>query len=114
MIKPSKTRERLCEGMYKGKKGHIAFLNETLLLAEEIIPIEKKILLAKKNKTLTSKTFFEEIQEAEAKEIITPAEKDKIIDFDAKMMEVMAVDDFDPKELVRDRNKLKSKKLKEK
>ena len=33
-------------------------------------------------------------------DVAQAGEKEKMIDFDARMMEVISVDDFDPKELV--------------
>ena len=100
MITPSESRDRLCSGMFNDEKGYIASLNKTLLLAEEVKPIEKKILQANKKKVLLSETFLDQIKEAEEKGIISSSEKEKMIDFDARMMEVISVDDFDPKELV--------------
>ncbi|MEE2684522.1 MAG: acyl-CoA dehydrogenase [Pseudomonadota bacterium] len=100
MTTPSESRDRLCSGMFNDEKGYIASLNKTLLLAEEVKPIEKKILQANKKKVLLSETFLDQIKEAEEKGIISSSEKEKMIDFDARMMEVISVDDFDPKELV--------------
>ena len=100
MITPSESRDRLCSGMFNDKKGYIGSLNNTLLLAEQIKPINNKILQATKEKVLSSESFLDQVKEAEEKGIISSSEKEKIIDFDARMMEVISVDDFDPKELV--------------
>mgnify|MGYP001276034725 CR=1 FL=1 len=100
MITPSESRDRLCSGMFNDKKGYIGSLNNTLLLAEQIKPINNKIIQATKEKVLSSESFLDQVKEAEEKGIISSSEKEKIIDFDARMMEVISVDDFDPKELV--------------
>jgi acyl-CoA dehydrogenase len=69
--------------------------------AEEVKPLERKIFDARRDGTIESEDTLGQIDEAEAKDILTPDEAQRVREFDALVMAVTGVDDFDPAELAR-------------
>ncbi len=103
IINPTATRERLTAGAYKTfEPGNpLGLLQEALELAEQVKPFERRVFDARRAGEIKADDTPGQIDEAEAKGIITAAEAESIRAFDRKMLEVTGVDDFDPRDLVR-------------
>ena len=102
IISPTESRERLCEDIYKTLEPSNPFglLQEALELAEEVKPLERKVFDAKRAGQLHADDTPGQIAEAEARGILTLEEANRIREFDSKVMALLAVDDFDPKDLL--------------
>jgi acyl-CoA dehydrogenase len=103
IINPTATRERLARGAYLTREAGnpIGLLQEALELAEEVKPLERKVFDARRAGRIDASDTPGQIDEAERKGIISSAEAARIRDFDAKVMALVAVDDFDPADLRR-------------
>ncbi len=103
IINPTATRERLCADIYKTVEpgNPLGMLQEALELAEEVKPLERKVFDAKRRGELKSDDTPGQIEEALQKGIISTEEAQQIMAFDAKVMALIAVDDFAPEELTR-------------
>src|SRR5690606_25890586 len=103
LINPTATRERLADGIYKAPDpgNPLGLLQQALELAEQVKPAERKVFEARRAGAITSEDVPGQIAEAEAKGIVTEAEAAAIRHFDATVMALTAVDDFDPLELPR-------------
>jgi acyl-CoA dehydrogenase len=101
LLSPSDTRERLTDGVYKSAKtGHpIGLMEEALpqvILAE---PLERKLLKALKHGEITGITWDEQIQDAIAKSVLSAEEADILVRVRVLVMEIIAVDEFEPEDL---------------
>jgi acyl-CoA dehydrogenase len=103
LINPSETRERLSDCIYKTvEQGNpIGLLQEALLMAETVKPLERKVHDAKKAGDIKSDDTPGQIDEAEARGVITAEEAQELRAFDELVMAVTAVDDFDPRDMAR-------------
>jgi acyl-CoA dehydrogenase len=103
IINPTATRERLCADIYKTVEpgNPLGMLQEALELAEEVKPLERKVFDAKRRGELKSDDTPGQVEEALQKGIISAEEAQQIMAFDAKVMALIAVDDFAPEELTR-------------
>ena len=103
LINPTETRDRLATGAYTTHEpgNPLSLLQEALELAEEIRPLERRVFDARRAGEITADDTPGQIDEAERKGIITTEEAERIRAFDAKVMAVTGVDDFDPSELAR-------------
>jgi len=103
IISPTPTRERLTAGAYKTVEpgNPLGLLQQTMELAEQIKPIERRVFDARRGGEIKSDDTPGQIDEAQRKGIITAAEADSIRAFDRRVMEMTGVDDFDPSELGR-------------
>jgi acyl-CoA dehydrogenase len=103
IINPTPTRERLTEGIYKTVEpgNPLGLLQQTMELAEEIKPLERRIFDARKAGDIKAEDTPGQIDEAEQKGILTKAEADAVRAFDRQVLELTGVDDFDPSELRR-------------
>jgi len=103
LINATATRERLADCMYKTAEpsNPIGMLQEALLQAEAVKPLERRIFEARKSGEITSEDTPGQIEEAERKGILTAAEARQVAEFDAFVMSLTGVDDFDPSELGR-------------
>jgi acyl-CoA dehydrogenase len=103
IINPTATRERLCADIYKTVEpgNPLGMLQEALELAEEVKPLERKVFDAKRRGELKSDDTPGQVEEALQKGIINTEEAQQIMAFDAKVMTLIAVDDFAPEELTR-------------
>jgi acyl-CoA dehydrogenase len=70
-------------------------------LAEQVKPFERRVFDARRAGEIKADDIPSQIDEAEQKGILTPAEAEAIRAFDRRMLEVTGVDDFDPSELRR-------------
>lgn len=101
IINPSTTRERLGRNLYTTLEptNPIGLLQEALELAVEVEPLEKRVRLAVKAGDLTALDLAGQIEQAIEMGVLSRAEGDRLLDYDRKIMEIIAVDDFDPEEL---------------
>jgi acyl-CoA dehydrogenase len=101
-MKPTSTRKRLCHGIYERAEpsNHPVLLQEALELAQQVEPVEQKISDAHRAGQIKSTTLHEQVNEAKERGILTEAEAIQIQKFDAKVMGLLAVDDFLSTDLV--------------
>jgi acyl-CoA dehydrogenase len=96
---PTDSRERLCQYIYwRLEPGNpLGLLQEALLLAVELEPLEKRIRVeGVKSGRITALDLPGRIQQALAAGIVSQTEAAALREFDRKVMELINVDDFDP------------------
>jgi acyl-CoA dehydrogenase len=103
MTSPTETRERLCDCIYKAvESGNpLGLLQEALQAAERVKAMERKIFDARRAGDISAQDTPGQIDEAERKGIIDAEEAAAIRGFDAQVMALIAVDDFEPADLSR-------------
>jgi len=101
MLSPSETRNRLTRGVYKADRpGHVIGNMETLLpdvIAAE--PVERKLVKAFKAGRVKGLTYSEQVESGRAAGVLTDKEADMLLDVRERVMEIIAVDDFELEEL---------------
>ena len=96
---PTDSRERLCQYIYwRLEPGNpLGLLQEALLLAVELEPLEKRIRVeGVKSGRITALDLPGRIQQALAAGIVSQTEAAALREYDRKVMELINVDDFDP------------------
>jgi acyl-CoA dehydrogenase len=103
LINPTETRERLAAGAYKTREpgNPLGQLQQALELAEAVKPVERRVFDARRSGEIKRDDTPGQIDEAEAKGIITAAEAESVRAFDRKVLELTGVDDFAVADLVR-------------
>lgn len=103
MITPSESRDRLCEGIFRSTEhsSPLGELHEVMKLSLEVTPLEKKIRRGIKDGKISAPDAHGQIDEAVTAGVLTEAEAKRLRDADARIMKVIAVDDFDSDDLVR-------------
>ena len=103
MINPTPSRDRLAAGIYTAVEpgNQLGLLQQVMELAEQVKPFERRVFDARRAGEIKADDIPSQIDEAEQKGILTPAEAEAIRAFDRRMLEVTGVDDFDPSELRR-------------
>ena len=103
LINATPTRDRLADCAYKTPEptNQIGLLQEALLQAEQIKPLERRVFEAKRAGEITRDDTPGQIAEAATKGILTEAEAEQVRQFDALVMQLTGVDDFDPSALPR-------------
>ncbi len=99
---PTEVRERLCEYTYRRVEpgNPLGLLQEALQLAVQLEPIEKRIRVeGVKTGRVTALDLPGRIQQALAAGIVSETEAAALRDYDRKVMDLIHVDDFDPREL---------------
>ena len=102
MMTPSEARDRLTHGVYRTLEptNPLGLLHEALVLSLMAEPIEKRIRVeGVKTGRVTALDLPGQIQQAQAAAIITETEAAQLRDYDRKVMEIVHVDDFDPREI---------------
>ena len=101
VINPTPARQRLasCAYLTPGPGNHLAELQAALELAEQVKPLERRIFDARRRGDIEADDTPGQIDEAEARGVLTADEADAVRAFDGTVMELTAVDDFDPAEL---------------
>jgi acyl-CoA dehydrogenase len=79
----------------------LGLLQEALELTKEFEPVERRLRRARKEGLLSSDYLGEQIDEAEKAQVISKAEARNMRSYHEKVLALLAVDDFDPSELVR-------------
>jgi acyl-CoA dehydrogenase len=101
IMNPTPARERLSGHIYKSLTpgNALGLLQEALLLAQDAETLEKRIRVdGVKTGRVSALDLPGQIDEALAAGIITPAEAATLREYDAKVMALVAVDDFGPLE----------------
>lgn len=103
LTRPTETRERLCRGIYAPSEPDcpLGRLQEALEQAEALLPLDQRLRDAVRNGLLRDEHPLQQIEAAERKGIINAAEADQLRRFDARVMELVCVDDFEPEEIGR-------------
>jgi len=106
IINPTPTRRRLASGAYLTSEptNQLAALQECLEMADDVRPLERRVFDARRRGEITSDDTPGQIDEAERLGILSADEADAVRKFDARVMEVTAVDDFEPDALRRPAN----------
>jgi acyl-CoA dehydrogenase len=102
VMNPGEARDELCTFIYKAEepRNALGLLQAALRLAPTCEAIEKRIRVeGVKTGRVTALDVPEQIQQALAAEIISPAEAEALRAYDARVMEIISVDDFAPHEL---------------
>jgi acyl-CoA dehydrogenase len=102
IMNPTATRERLSAYIYKTQESHnpLGQLQEALILSTMAEPLEKRIRVdGVKTGRVTALDLPGQILEARSLGIISEAEATVLRDYDAKVMDIINVDDFAPHEL---------------
>jgi acyl-CoA dehydrogenase len=101
IINPTPTRKRLAEPAYLTPEptNLLAALQECLEMADDIRPLERRVFDARRRGEIKSDDTPGQIDEAERLGVLSAEEAQAIRRFDAKVMEITAVDDFAPEEL---------------
>ena len=100
---PGEARERLCQHAYTTLEpgNPLGLLQEALELTKEFEPVERRLRQARKEGLLSSDYLGDQIDEAEKAQVISKAEARNMRSYHEKVLALLAVDDFDPDELVR-------------
>jgi len=103
VINPTPTREHLTDGIYKTVEpgNPLGLLQQAMELAEQVKPLERRIFDARRAGQIKAEDTPGQIDEAEAKGVLTKAEAEAVRAFDLKVLELTGVDDFDPRDLRR-------------
>jgi acyl-CoA dehydrogenase len=103
IINRTDTRARLTEGLYDvvEPRNPLGLLNDAMRLADIADPLEKRVRRAAKDGQIAERDFPLMIDDALAAGVLTESEARELHEFDARVMALMAVDDFDPQELAR-------------
>jgi acyl-CoA dehydrogenase len=106
IINPTRARERLADCAYTtAHPGNpLGLLQEALEAAEQIKPLERRVFDAKRAGKILSQDTPGQITEAENAGILTAEEAAAVREFDARVMELTGVDDFDPADLSREQS----------
>jgi acyl-CoA dehydrogenase len=102
IMTPGAARERLCAPVYNTLAPHnpLGLLQEALELAEAAEALEKRIRVeGVKSGKVTALDLPGRIRQAQQQGIVTAAEADSLARFDAKVMDLLNVDDFAPQEI---------------
>jgi acyl-CoA dehydrogenase len=101
LLSPSDTRDRLTDGVYKSAKaGHpVGMMEEALPQVIHAEPLERKLLKALSHGEISGITWDEQVQDAIGKSIISTEEADILVQVRNLVMEIIAVDEFDPQDL---------------
>ncbi|MFN2333388.1 MAG: acyl-CoA dehydrogenase [Wenzhouxiangellaceae bacterium] len=101
MLSPSETRDRLTRGCYRtDRPGHVIGNMEALLpdvIAVE--PLERRLLKAVRAGRITGYTFEEQVAAGLEAGVFNQKESDLLLSVRRRAMEIIAVDDFDIREL---------------
>ena len=103
VMNPGAARERLCQYVYRTLEptNHLGLVQQAMELAIAAEPLEKKIRVeGVKTGRVTALDLPGQIREAQAAGIITEAEAAQLREYDRKVMDIINVDDFEPRELV--------------
>ncbi|MBM23268.1 MAG: acyl-CoA dehydrogenase [Gammaproteobacteria bacterium] len=97
----TKTREKLCQGIYLKNEptNHLATMEHLLDLYETANPIKVDLMKARKKGLIEGNTLEELIDAAVNKDIISEEQANQLSEYDQLVMDVINVDDFSEKEL---------------
>jgi len=102
MMSVTDTRARLSDGIYKTNEPNnpLGLLQAALALSDAAEPLERRIRVeGVKTGRISALDLPGQLEQALAIGLISPAEARLLRDYDQKVMELINVDDFDPREL---------------
>ena len=101
VMRPCAARNRLCKDIYTTLEPNnpLGLLQEALELTESLRMVERKVFDARRDGVVTATDIPSQIDQAEQQGVISPDEAAQLREFDAKVMALIAVDDFAPHEL---------------
>jgi acyl-CoA dehydrogenase len=99
----TETRERLSCGVYAADEpgSPLGQLQRALERAEALVPLEQRLRDAVKSGLVKEEHPLEQIESAERQGILNASEADQLRRYDALVMDITGVDDFDPADLAR-------------
>ncbi len=103
MMNPGEARERLCHYVYRTLEptNHLGLVQQAMELAIAAEPVLKRIRVeGVKTGAVNALDLPGQIREAQAAGIVTEAEAAQLREYDRKVMDIIHVDDFEPRELV--------------
>jgi acyl-CoA dehydrogenase len=103
ITRPTETRNRLCEGIFAARQpdSPLGQLQAALESAERLAPVETRIRDAMRAGLLEPGNVHERIDQARDCGVISADEARQLQEFDAAVLAITGVDDFDPAELRR-------------
>ena len=103
VTKSGEGRDRLSKQAYTtAEPGNpLGLLQEALLLSEALAPLEQKLKQAHKEGLIKSEYIGHQIDEAELAEVINDSEASRMREYQQKVLDLLAVDDFAPEEIGR-------------
>jgi len=101
VLEPSASRDRLCAGIYDEQVANnpLGMLQAALEEAVQIEPLERKMREAQKSGKVDAPEYAAQLQQAEEAGLLSAEETARLAAFDARVMELIAVDDFESHEL---------------
>ena len=98
---PTAVRNRLCEGIYWAREedNPLGLLQDALELADQVKPLELKVIEARRAGQISRSDTPGQIDEAEQQGILTAAEAAELRKFDKAVSNLLAVDEFAADEL---------------
>ena len=101
ITRPTETRNRLCEGIYAAPEPGcvIGQLQAAMETGESLLPLQQRVREATKAGLLPPGDFHEHIEQARTQGILSADEAEQLRQFDATVLALTAVDDFDSAEL---------------
>jgi acyl-CoA dehydrogenase len=96
LIHDSPTRQRLIEGVFssESKNNPIHALNQAMIMADEVAPLEAKLRRAVKDDVLPALLGLELIEAGARAEVLSKDEAKRMREFDKKIMDIIHVDEF--------------------
>ncbi len=103
MTSDSDCRKRLLDGCFDADipTNPVGKVNAVFKQQIALMPLYKKIKTATKEGKVERALGARQIELAQQAKVVTAAEAKKLLTFDKELMEVINVDDFDPKQLIR-------------
>jgi acyl-CoA dehydrogenase len=103
ITRPTETRNRLCEGIFAARQADspLGQLQVALETSERLAPVETRVRDAIRAGLLEPGAVHERIEQARERAVISADEARQLQEFDAIVLAITAVDDFDPAELRR-------------
>jgi acyl-CoA dehydrogenase len=101
LLAPSDTRDRLTNGIYtSARTGHpIGLMEQALPQVIAAEPLERKLLKALKSGDIQGITWHDQLQDAITRNIVSEDEAAILVNVRELVMEIIAVDEFQPEEL---------------
>ncbi len=110
ITRTGEARERLSEQAYTTLEpgNPLGLLQEALELSEKFAPMERRLKQAQREGLIQSDYLGEQIEEAARAGVISKIEADELRDYHDKVRALLAVDDFAPEEIGRQRHEAPS------
>jgi acyl-CoA dehydrogenase len=96
IIHDTPTRQRLIAGVFDGESDYhpIHNLNEAMIMADEVLPLEKKLKRAVKSGDLPPLLGIDLVEAGAKADILSKDEAKRMREYDKKIMDIIHVDEF--------------------